>query len=202
MPEVTLGEDLLEVVEVTKLLGVQIRSDLKWSTNTDYICAKGFSRLWMIRRLKSLGAETDELLDVYRQQVMSVLELAVPVWSPGLTKEEVKQIERVQKVALHIILGEEYTNYTHALGILNLECLSTRREALCLKFAKKSAKSLKFKQWFSLNENNTNGMKTRSKKSFLKPVFTRTKKYMNSTIPYITNLLNECSWSEIEQIFM
>ena len=133
---------------------------------------------------------------------MSVLELAVPVWSPGLTKDEVKQIERVQKVALHIILGNNYINYPHALGILDIESLSTRREALCLKFAKQSAKSSKYQQWFSLNESKIKGIKTRSKKKFLKPVFTRTRKYENSTIPYITNILNECSWSENEQLFM
>ena len=91
-PEVTLGNDILQVVEVTKLLGVKIRSDLRWVDNTDYICSKGYSRLWMIRRLKVLGAELEELLDVYRLQVISVLKLAVPVWNPGLTQCEVTQI--------------------------------------------------------------------------------------------------------------
>ena len=116
VPEVGLGSDSLQVVEVTKLLGVQIRSDLKWSTNTDYICSKGYSRLWMLRRLKALGAETGELLDIYKLQVISVLELAVPVWHPGLTQSEVTQIERVQKTALHIILGTKYTSYNEALN--------------------------------------------------------------------------------------
>ena len=27
----------------------------KWCDNADYICQKGFSRLWMIRRLKDIG---------------------------------------------------------------------------------------------------------------------------------------------------
>ena len=41
MPQLTLsghGDNYLEVVETFKLLGVIIRSDLKWSENTDYIC--------------------------------------------------------------------------------------------------------------------------------------------------------------------
>ena len=59
----------------------------------------------MIRRLKKLGANKEELMDVYFKQVRSILEVAVPVWQPGLTQQELKQIERVQKCALHIILG-------------------------------------------------------------------------------------------------
>ena len=82
MPQLTLsgqGDNYLEVVETFKLLGVIIRSDLKWSENTDYICQKGYSRLWMLRRLKGLGASETELLDVYMKQLRLVLELAVPV---------------------------------------------------------------------------------------------------------------------------
>ena len=45
-----------------------------------------------LKRLKSLGANKDELLDIYYKQVRSVLELAVPVWQPGLTQQEIRQI--------------------------------------------------------------------------------------------------------------
>ena len=88
LPKLTLsgmGENHLEVVEKFRLLGVQIRSDLRWCDNTDFICQKAYSRLWMLRRLGYLGASISELLDVYTKQVWPVLELAVPVWQPGLT---------------------------------------------------------------------------------------------------------------------
>ena len=102
MPHLNLpgmGQGRLEVVEKFKLLGVKIQSDLKWNDNTDYICQKGYARLWMLRRLKGLGATELELLDVYEKQVRSVLELAVPVWQPALTQGQSKQIERVQRSA-------------------------------------------------------------------------------------------------------
>ena len=39
MPEVILdGENNLDVVEEFKLLGVVLRSDLKWISHTEYIC--------------------------------------------------------------------------------------------------------------------------------------------------------------------
>ena len=77
-------------------LWVIIRSDMKWSDNTDYICKKGYERLWMLRRLKGLGASEAEMLDVYHKQMRSVLELAVPVWQPAITQLETKQIESTE----------------------------------------------------------------------------------------------------------
>ena len=50
---------------------------MKWYDNTDYICQKGYSRIWMLRRLVGLGASIAELADVYEKQVRTVLELAV-----------------------------------------------------------------------------------------------------------------------------
>ena len=116
MPELTLAsQDYLEVVEEIKLLGLVIRSDLSWSSNTDNMCKKAYTRMWILRRLKNIGADKDELLDVYRQQIMSVLEFAAPVWTPGITQHQIHQIERVQKTALFVILGEEYVSYKSSL---------------------------------------------------------------------------------------
>ena len=86
------------------------------------------------------------ILDVYVKEIRSVLELAVPAWHSGLTVRQTADIERVQKVALYIILSDPSTgkseySYDMALVILNLEPLDVRREKLCLTFAKKSLKS-------------------------------------------------------------
>ena len=56
-----MGDDYPKVVETFKLVGVLIRSDMKGFDNTDYICNIGYSRLWMIRRLKGLGANKNEI---------------------------------------------------------------------------------------------------------------------------------------------
>ena len=155
----------------------------------------------MLRKLKSLGAQTEELLDIYRQQVISILQLAVPVWTPGLTKTEVGQIERVQKVAMHIIMGENFQDYRTSLKTLKLKTLAERREDICEKFAKKSYLNPNFKHWFE-NSDRRGRIQTRQEKSILKPVFTRTARYENSPLPYLTKLLNKCKWTEEEKIFM
>ena len=43
------------------------------------ILIKAYQRLWMVRRLKQMGANDDELLDVYCKQIRSVLEYAAVV---------------------------------------------------------------------------------------------------------------------------
>ena len=149
----------------------------------------------MLRRLSKLGANTDDMLNVYNKQIRCILELAVPVWTPGLTKQEIYQIERVQKCALHVILGEDYLSYDLAVQALDIEKLSDRRTKLCLNFAKKCENHPKYSKWFQKAEILAPPqMPTRSDKNAVQlkytPVPTRTDRYLTSPLPYLTNLLN------------
>ena len=185
-PKLKIKNETIELVEDMKLLGVKITSDLKWNENTNYITKKAYSRLWMIRRLKLIGASQKELLDVYTKQIRSVLEYAAVVWHPGLTINSSTSIKRVQKACLSIILGQSYINYSNALQLACIERLDARREALCLKFARNAIKNPKFKSWFA---EDTKEKETRRLKKNLKTVYTRNKRFQESTIPYLTELL-------------
>ena len=127
--EMVVNEDKTKVIlfNAIKLLGIVIRSNLCWSSNTNNMCKKAFSRMWIIRRLKALGADHEELVDIYRQQILSVLELAVPVWAPGLTQQQIHQLERVQKTVIRVILSDEYTSHKEGLRSLKLSTLTERR---------------------------------------------------------------------------
>ena len=186
-PTIKIDGELLEVVEELKLLGVKISSDLKWNANTKYIIKKAYSRLWMLRRLKALGANRNELIDSYTKQVMSALEYAAVVWHAGLTQINTADIERVQKSACAIILGKQYEGYQAALSTLGLERLNVRRQNLSLKFAKKAFKSEKYASWFVKDTNDNN---TRRKVKVVKEAQCRTRRLQKSAIPYLTSLLN------------
>ena len=136
----------------------------------------------------ALDAEADA---VYFKRCRSILELAVPVWTPGLTKEHLVQLERVQKTALAIILGRAYTGYTNALKYLNIKILEERRHHLCLDFAQKAAKSDKYQHWF-VRSGPAPAMKTRSKKPkhMYKEAPARSDRYKYFPIPFLTSLLN------------
>ena len=183
----------LEVIEEAKLLGILVRTDMSWKSNTNLLCKKGYSRLWMLRNLARLGTDRESLIDVYYKQCRSVLELAAPAWTPGLTKTEINQLERVQKIACAIILGANYQSYKLALKTLNMDTLESRREQISIKFAKKALKSEKFNHWFTNKESKEPNIKTRSyeTKLKLKPVTFRKMKYKNSPLPYLTDLLNQ-----------
>lgn len=187
-PDMELSGVKIEVVQQMKLLGVVITEDLKWHKNTSLITKKAYSRLWMLRRLKSMGASRETLLDVYNKQIRSILEYGAVVWNAGLKKENITKIERVQKSAFAIILGAQYNRYEEACNILNMKNLAERRKTLSLKFARKATKHPIHSKWFVENPEENY---TRSKKPTYKPVCGRTERFLNSPIPYFTNLLNE-----------
>lgn len=174
-----------------KLLGVILSSDLKWSKNSEYITKKGFSRLWMMRRLKRIGASQNDLLDTYIKQVRSLLELAVPVWQPALTNYDRTQIERVQKTAFSIILGKRYESYKSALGVLEMDTLEDRRKTLCLKFAQKASVHPSFKSWFQESNQQSRPRRLNDIPDKYVEPYARTDRFKDSAIPYLTRLLNE-----------
>ena len=173
-PEVNLPDQPnLEVIMETKLVGVIISDDLKWQKNTDYICQRARTKLWTLRRLKKLNFDLFHILDVYTKEVRSLLELAVPVWHSGLTRLQSAQIERVQKTAFHIILGDEYSGYDFACILLWMETLEQRRLRLCIKFTNTWAKPSKVKE-----------------------IICRTNCFRKSALPYLSSLLNS-TWQHL-----
>ena len=174
----------LQVIDRTKLLGIVISNDLKWDGNTEYLCQRAYKKLWVLRRLKSLDVDPLFILDVYQKEVRSILELAVPAWHSGLTDKLAKDLERVQRVAVRIILGY-VVPYDEALEKLNLDPLSVRREKLCRKFAKKTLSS----RHSSLFSQNQNIYKTRHREKFHHPIC-RTKRFFDSPVNFLTRILN------------
>ena len=78
----------------------------------------------------------------------SILEFAARVWNGAITNGEKQDIDRTQKGALHIIVGEQYGDYRNALKMTHLESLEARRTKLCVKLAKKAELNEKYKYGF------------------------------------------------------
>ena len=187
MPDIMVEGCRVDLVEEFKLLGVVLSSNLSWHANTDYIVKRCNGKLWVLRRLKKLGASHSDLLDVYFKQIRSIAEFGVPVWNPSLTWSDVAKLERIQKTTFHIILGDNYRSYSSALRSLGVKKLSERRKLLCLKFARKAERHHKFSKWFKPSTKRTATRQTQSKYC---QVFARKKRFRNSPIPYLTELLN------------
>ena len=116
-----------------------------------------------------------------------MVEYASPVWTGGLTKNEIVQIERVQKAAFAIILGNKNISYCHALETLARPSLESRRHQINLRFATKCLRSETFSHWFTKLPANTSTINTRSKKpTGVAPVQFRTQTFAKSPIAYLT----------------
>ena len=183
LPKVTHRGETLDVCEKMRLVGLIINDDLTWMDNTSSLVKRAYGKLWLLRRSKILGADTKILRLIYFRHIRSILEFGVPVWNGAISLKESQKLERVQKIAVHIIYGKN-RSYRENLEKFRLEKLSVRRQRLCLNFAKKSLKHSKFSDWFVKEHNDTTG-----KTKFAETV-SRFKRLQNSPIPYLTRLLN------------
>ena len=176
----------MEVVKSAKLLGVIISSDLKWNEHTRYICKKPKQRLWFLRRLSKLGASRVDLLNLFQLMTRSILEQASPVFTSGLSKTNIKDIENIQKSAFKIILRGNYKDYNNALSVLGQDTLEYRRNLITFKFAKNCLNHPKMNHLFQRRKN----VKTRSGNRFIESRFKSSRGY-NGPIQFMTRLLNQ-----------
>jgi hypothetical protein len=199
MPELQLktGSNQ-EIVEEIKLVGYQFRSDLKTISNTKYIVKRAYAKMWIVRRLKALGAGTSELLDSLRSHVISVLQFASPAWTTMLTKHEENRIENVLRTGLHLVYGDRYQSYTWALKTAGMKSLKEQRNQSFEKFTKGCLKSQKFCKWFE--PEGERRIHTRQKREAFKSVPARTRAYEQSAIPQMTIVANKMARRKESQI--
>ena len=88
---------MIKVVKETKMLGIHLTTDLKWKKHINMTTKKAYARIWILKRLVTLGANRETLIDTYIKQVRTVLEYGVPVLHFSLTLQQKSQLERVQK---------------------------------------------------------------------------------------------------------
>ena len=99
-----LKNENVDVVNSTKLLGIMVQDDLKWDTNTATIVKKANARMELLRRVAGFGTSAKDLKTLYILFVRSLREQSATVWHSSLSKENIKDLERVQKTAIKVIL--------------------------------------------------------------------------------------------------
>ena len=102
----------------------------------------------LLRRVASFGPSLEDLKTIYILFIRSLLEQSATVWHSSLTQDNKNDLERMQKTALKIILGNKYKSYRDALTLLEIDSLEERRENLCLNFAQKCLTNDKMKTLF------------------------------------------------------
>ena len=110
------------------------------------------------------------------------------MWRSSLTEKNKNDLERVQKSAFKIILGDRYKSYKKSLIELDLATLEERRESLCLNFALKAIGNEKTKHMFPL-KNLKNKIQTRNFEMF-EVQKANTDRLRNFAMIYMQRLLN------------
>ena len=187
--EINIDENYLELKKEMKVLGVILQPDLKWASNSAYICKKAYKNMWVIRRMKILGVDTFTMVDYYMKEIRVHLELAVPVWNSGLTYKLSADIERVQRVAVSIMLSN--IPYEPACARLGLKPLAVRRLELCERFALSTTKG-RHSELFQLEIKGAHN--TRSEESKYREHICHKSRFYKSPLPFLTRILNQLSY--------
>ena len=146
------------------------------------------SRMQLLQKVWSFGSNYEEMVHLWKVYCLSILEQSCVVWGGSLTTENVNDLERTQKAFCKLIMEEDYRNYNHALRVLGLKTLETRRKKLTLDFAKRSIMDNKFRDLFPIRQK-AHTMETRNKEKF-KVTHANTHRYSKAAIPTMQNLLN------------
>ena len=187
--EITLKGVKLETIDKTKLLGTIITKDLKWHENTKYIVKKANQKMRLLHKFSKFTTNKSHLIHIYKSQVRGNLEYCSTVWHSGLTEADTKDIERVQRAAVKIFMGNKYQGYEQALKFLKLDSLKERRLKMALTFAKRSLKLENFSKLFPLNESDHLMSKRNPQKYVIN--ISNTERHKKSAVPFLQKLLNE-----------
>ena len=187
--QLSVNNENIEIVNEAKLLGTYLTEDLKWNKNTSEIVKKSYRRMQLLNRAAKYTSNKNDLRSIYLTYVRSILEQSAVVWHSSLSAKNRRDLERVQKCAVRVILGNNYSTYKNGLQELNIENLNKRRESICLKFAKKCLTNEKVKDIFQKNDSKHKMMKRKRRKFRTKKI--KTDRYKKSAVPYMTDLLNK-----------
>ena len=143
----------------------------------------------LLRKVSKYRNSREYKRQIYISYIRSILEQSCTVWHSSLTEENSNSLERVQKAAVKIILGNGYVNnYNDALIKADLQTLNDRRETLCKNFAKKCLNNEKTDDIFKKNKK-IHKMKTKNPNKY-QIQHAYTERFKKSAIPYMRRLLN------------
>ena len=96
-------------MESVKILGVTIKNNLKRNLHIKDTIKKASKRLYFLKQLKRAKLSTEELVKFYVTCIQSVILYACQVYLYSISEYFSKSLERVQRRALRIIYGYDYS---------------------------------------------------------------------------------------------
>ena len=174
--------------DTLKMLGFVFGRRLNAQAHVDHISKKFFSKLWVLRHLIKADMPKEDLVAVYKQYILPVIEYCSSVYHCLVTEEMSQCLESLQRIALKTIYGRRIS-YENALKKSGLTCLKARREETFAKFARKLENNPRFSsKWLTENTKNGRTLRTTEKYKIKKSNFDRLK---NGPLNQMRKYLND-----------
>ena len=111
-----------------RYLGIKLNISLDWTDQVKQVKSKMMGGLMQMYKLKG-QAPPHVLRSIYDALVNSHLQYGLAIWKPGINKQSVNQLEKIQKLAIKCITNTKgqmhYTNMRQQLKILTIQDLAT-----------------------------------------------------------------------------
>ena len=115
----TMCETEITSSECHKDLGIILSSNLSWSNHHQYILAKGYGKMSLVRRTFSSHCSVETRKKLYISLIRSQLVYGSQLWRPMLIKD-ITKLEQLQRKATKFILQDYDSDYKSRLLSLNL----------------------------------------------------------------------------------
>ena len=106
----------------TKFLGVFIDYKLSFNQHVDSLITKCNSRVFLMRKRRTIGLDVQRLKTFYFSNIRSVISYAAQAWFSSLGERNRERLEKIQRSCTKIMLPE--SKYPDRLAILNMTMLS------------------------------------------------------------------------------
>ena len=197
--EFKINNVVILIVDSSKLLGVMINNNVKWTQHVDVIIKKASKKIYMLIKLRQYGFTVTELVSVYRTYIRSQIEYAIPTWGFSLIQADANRIRKIEMRCLSIILKCKVhsENYCIITSKLKLKPILDRIAQLGLKLGTTMYKSPRFRHIINPSIKLYNN--TRSKNHF-RSILCKRERYRKSVIPAITRELNNLDQAQINKL--
>ena len=148
--------------EKMKILGFTFGPTPDVSLHTSQLISLFNMKLWSMWRLKNAGMGCADMLMIYKAVVRPTIEFASNTYHSLLTQEQSDRIEQLQLRAMKSVFGPK-VSYNTVLQSGLIESVKERRTKNFEKFAEKTYKNPRFRDWFPENHVVEHNLRRREK---------------------------------------
>jgi hypothetical protein len=184
--EATINGSKIQSSETLKIVGFVFNNRPDASAHIAHTEKRFYDLVWVLKNLREARWGSDNIVKIYKTAVRPVLEYCSNAYQSMLTQCEARRLEALQKVALRVVYGWQYS-YESLLQMSGVSELSVRRIEKLDRFLLKTEKNPRFaNKWLVKNENRQSG---RRSNKYILPKYARATTYKNP-VSYFASRLN------------